>query len=92
MHARVTTFQVADGHVDKLVETMESTDITQVDGNQGAYVLVDRNSGEAMTITLWESEQALQDALGFASRVFGNAADYLVGEPSRKVFEVAGTA
>ncbi|HUG15897.1 MAG TPA: antibiotic biosynthesis monooxygenase [Thermomicrobiales bacterium] len=92
MHARVTTFQVADGHVDALAEAMESNDITLVDGNKGAYLLIDRASGEAMTITLWASEQALQDALPFAANVFSGAADYLVGEPSRRVFEVASNA
>lgn len=92
MHARVTTFRLANGGLDRLVETIDASDITQVNGNQGAFLLIDRNSGEAMTITLWDSEQALQDAVPFAAGIFSKTADYLIGEPSRKVFEVTGSA
>jgi quinol monooxygenase YgiN len=89
MHARVTTFQVADGRADKVAATFDTNDITQVDGNLGAYFLIDRESGEAMTITLWESEAELQAALPVAARIFDSAGEYLVGEPTRRVFEVA---
>lgn len=92
MHARVTTFQVAAGEVEAIAESFETNDITRVDGNRGAYFLVDRATGEAMTITLWDSEQQLQDALPVAAQIFSGVAGHLVGEPTRKVMEVAGSA
>ena len=32
----------------------------QMDGYEGSYFFMDRQSGKAITITLWESEEAMQ--------------------------------
>src|SRR5215217_1078585 len=37
--------------------------VRQLDGNEGAYYFVDRKGGKVITITLWESEQAMQRSL-----------------------------
>ncbi len=39
-------------HVKPMVQTL--------DGNRGAYFFVDHASGEALTLTLWDSEEAAQ--------------------------------
>jgi heme-degrading monooxygenase HmoA len=59
MFARVSTYRAADA--DKLLEGFQGvTDpLEQMDGFSHAYFMVDRASGKAMSITLWESEQAL---------------------------------
>lgn len=59
MFARVSTYRAADA--DKLVKGFRSvTDpLEQMDGFSHAYFMVDRASGKGMSITIWESEQAL---------------------------------
>src|SRR5215212_1259630 len=37
--------------------------VRQLDGNEGAYYFVDRKGGKVITITLWESEEAMQRSL-----------------------------
>src|ERR671914_1261239 len=37
--------------------------VRQLDGIEGAYYFVDRKGGKAITITLWESEEAVQRSL-----------------------------
>ena len=62
MFARVSTYRAADA--DKLLEGFQSvTDpLEQIDGFSHAYFLVDRASCKALSITMWESEQALSPA------------------------------
>ena len=59
MFARVSTYRADDA--DKLVEGFRSvTDpLEQMDGFTQAFFLVDRATGKGMSITIWESEQAL---------------------------------
>jgi heme-degrading monooxygenase HmoA len=59
MFARVSTYRA--GEADKLLEGFQSVTepLQQIDGFSHAYFLVDRASGKAMSITMWESEQAL---------------------------------
>ena len=59
MFARVSTYHAADP--DKLLEGFEGVrdPLEQMDGFSHAYFLVDRESDQAMSITIWESEQAL---------------------------------
>ena len=58
MFARVGTY---DKGGDEVVQGFQSqTDaLQQVDGFKGAYFLVDRDGDKAMTVTLWESREAL---------------------------------
>jgi heme-degrading monooxygenase HmoA len=61
MFARVTTFQ---GSADRFEELIRRTSeiapaVQQQPGSTGGgYLLVDRKSGRAVTITFWDSEQA----------------------------------
>jgi heme-degrading monooxygenase HmoA len=36
--------------------------LQEVEGFEGVYLLVDRQSGKVLTITLWESEEALRES------------------------------
>src|SRR5215216_4833173 len=57
--------------------------LNQMDGYEGAYFFVDHKSGKAITITLWESEEAMQRAeealrplrKEFAEALSGNIVD-----------------
>lgn len=64
MFARVSTFQETE---DSLAESLRRTpDALQkasaMSGFKGVYSLVDRSSGKSMTITLWETEEAMRES------------------------------
>lgn len=48
--------------------------VRQLDGAKSAYLLLDRRSGKALTITLWESEEALRASEEAANKLRGDAA------------------
>ena len=59
MFARVSTYRAGDA--DKLLEGFEgvTSALEQIDGFSHAYFLVDRGSGKAMSMTVWDSDEAL---------------------------------
>jgi heme-degrading monooxygenase HmoA len=69
MFARVSTYRAADA--DKLLEGFQSVTgpLEQMDGFSHAYFLVDRASGKAMSMTVWESEQALSASVAKADEL-----------------------
>lgn len=76
MHARVSSYTGTVDQLDQLVQGLDrvKADLHRLDGFRGAYGLVDRSSGKAMTITLWESEQAEQASVEVANRLRSQAA------------------
>ena len=58
MHARVSSYE---GDVDRLIEGFERQIdlVRRLDGFARAYLLVDRAGDRALTMTLWDSAQAL---------------------------------
>lgn len=73
MFARVSTYR--GGDADKLTQGFNSVSVEQLPGFAGAHLLVDRSSGKAMTITFWESEDALTSSVEKAERMRKSAAD-----------------
>lgn len=75
MFARVSTYRAPDP--EQFVTSFEGTrePLTAMDGFADAYVLVDRAGGKAMTITLWESEEALSASVARADELRRQAAD-----------------
>jgi heme-degrading monooxygenase HmoA len=69
MFARVSTYRAADA--EKLLEGFQSvTDqLEQMDGFSHAYFLVDRASDKALSITVWESEEALSTSVAKAEEL-----------------------
>lgn len=63
MHARVGTYE--GGDAEGLVKGFDSqTDkVRALDGFAGAHFLVDRDTGKGISITLWDSEEALEASL-----------------------------
>jgi heme-degrading monooxygenase HmoA len=59
MHARVSTYR---GDGDRLLAGFAdvSEPLEAIDGFSHAYFMVDRESGRGMSITIWNSEEALQ--------------------------------
>ena len=63
MHARASFYQLpkggdADAAVRGFDEAIDT--VQQMGGSQGLMLLLDRNSGKAISITLWDSEDSLQ--------------------------------
>ena len=63
MFASVSTFQGPPDQVDQGVRYAQENivpTLEEVEGFEGVYLLVDRQSGKVLTITLWESEEAMR--------------------------------
>jgi len=68
MFARVSTYR-GDGNrlMDGFAEITEP--LAAIDGFSHAYFMVDRDSGKAMSITIWENEQAVLDSVAKADEL-----------------------
>jgi len=92
MFARVATYS---GDPDELVRGFDRSleELAKLKGFSHAYFGVDRSGGRAMSITLWETEAALEGSAESAQRLRSEAA-----EPSGATidtvthFEIALTA
>jgi heme-degrading monooxygenase HmoA len=75
MFARVSSYQFSADQADQAVQAFNTVinPLRQLDGAKGAYLLVDRSSGRALTITLWESEKALRASEEAANKLRGDA-------------------
>ena len=69
MFARVSTYRAPDA--DRLLEGFESVrgGLEGMEGFSHAYFLVDRSSGKGMSITMWESEEALRASAASADEM-----------------------
>jgi heme-degrading monooxygenase HmoA len=68
MFARVSTYS---GGGDRLLEGFAevSGPLEAIDGFSHAYFMVDRDSGKGLSITIWDSEQALLDSVAQADEL-----------------------
>jgi heme-degrading monooxygenase HmoA len=65
MHARVSFYQLAEGgDADAAVSGFDQAvdAVQQLGGNQGLMLLIDRDSGKAISLTLWDSEDNLRSS------------------------------
>jgi heme-degrading monooxygenase HmoA len=71
MLARVARYEFDAGRLDEAVQAFgeAATQIEELDGFAGGYVLVDPDDGRTMTVTLWENSAVLENS----ERVAGNA-------------------
>lgn len=77
MHARVTVSETPVDNVDLAERLIKEEIIPTVKGTPGfvgGYWLGDRSTGKGVTITLWESEDALKGAEEAAKQVRSDAA------------------
>ena len=96
MHARVTTIAGSPADADAGIENFRANVVPFArDEGKGAILLVDRQSGEAVAITLWENEQAMRTSEESANALRADAAGQMgaaqaptVGRYEVAVFEV----
>jgi heme-degrading monooxygenase HmoA len=69
MHARVSTYTTSNP--DRFAEGFGriTDELKQMEGFERAYVLVDRERGKGMTITVWTSEEALEQSVAQADSI-----------------------
>ncbi len=80
MHARVSTFQ-GPTDPEQVEEGLRYArqnilpQARQMDGFKGILGLLDRQSGKSLTVTLWESEQAMRTSEEEANRLRQESAE-----------------
>ncbi len=83
MFARVSNYQGSPNQVDEGIRTVREQILpraAEIDGYKGAYFLVDRQSGRSVSITLWESEEAMRASEEAANQLRSESAQASGGE------------
>jgi heme-degrading monooxygenase HmoA len=76
--ARVTTYRGDPGQIDEGLDYARESilpRVRQIDGFEEVYYLVNRESGKALTITLWETEEAMRASEEEANRLRSESAE-----------------
>lgn len=85
MHARVITFQYQPGKLDEGLDVLREfvvPELRQQAGYEGALNFVDRANNKVVGITLWKTEQDLQDSgMGKLRERFAKVASFLAAAP-----------
>jgi hypothetical protein len=92
MHARVTSVAGSPADADAGINDFRTNVVPFArDHGKGAILLVNRESGEAIAITLWEDEQALRASEEAANALRAGAADQMgaTQAPTVSRYEVA---
>jgi uncharacterized protein YuzE len=89
MFARVSTISGQEKQIKKVVSSIEDANPTGLEEMKGGYILIDNKAGKVMTITLWETREALEASMPVAKQVLGDAAAAIGVSPVIEVFEVA---
>src|SRR5262249_50316895 len=77
MYARVSSLAGSPGDVDDGIDNFRKNVVpfAQEQGGKGSLLLIDRASGKALAITLWEDEQALRASEERANALRAQAAE-----------------
>ena len=92
MLARVARYEVHPQRIDDAVQAFgeAATQIEELPGFAGGFVLVDPDDGRTMTLTLWENAAALENSESVAGRARRQAAATVDGSVlSVEKFDVA---
>jgi heme-degrading monooxygenase HmoA len=82
VYARVSTYELASEKLEDGIRGFRDAieRIQELDGLQEVYLLVDRETGQAVTITLWNDAHAMSSSRVAASRARSEAARAADGE------------
>jgi heme-degrading monooxygenase HmoA len=78
--ARVSSYTGASDEIDEAIRQVRENmlpKLKQLDGYKGAYLLVDRQNGKSLAVTLWESEEAMSASEEAADSLRSDVADAL---------------
>ena len=91
MHARVTTLSGSPDNADAGIANFRDNVVpyAKSDG-KGAILLIDRDSGKAVAVTLWEDEEAMRASEESANALRADAAQQMgAQQPTVERYEVA---
>ena len=82
MFARVARYKIPESRFGEVIPAFRDSieGLREAEGLSGGYLIVDPESCTAMTVTLWESREALQGSEMRATRLRGQAVDAVDGE------------
>ena len=92
MYSRIARYEVPAEKVDEAVRAFEEAaqGLSELDGSLGGYLLVDRDSGTAVTVTLWADHEAMSRSEVAAAGLRRRAIATVEGDVhSVECFEVA---
>jgi heme-degrading monooxygenase HmoA len=78
--ARVWTYTGTSDEIDEAIRQVRENvlpSVEQLDGYKGAYFLVDRQNGKSLSVTLWESEEAMRTSEEAANSLRSEVVDAL---------------
>jgi len=77
-------------NIDKVIASFRDAVIQGQKGWRGGYVLIDRQTGKLLTMTLWESREAMEESASLARQIWGEAASKAgAAQPTVEAYEVA---
>ncbi len=88
MHARVSTFQIDLADEAQVAQIFREAIPRGYSGFQGAWLLLERTTGQAMTLSLWDSEDAAQASVPALQQAFQKAGALIKGQPTRSAYDV----
>jgi hypothetical protein len=94
MYARVIQVPVDIGKVDAGTDAVDKAlkeVVSKLKGFAGSYLLVDRNEGKAISITLYDSKEDADAVMesGVTQDVISKLAEFMAGTPVIEHYEVA---
>ena len=90
MFARVSTIQGKPEKVEEVVRFFEKAVPKGLEGMKGGYLLVNRKTGKIVSISLWETEKAMQASASSANKIRGQATETAAAAPPTvEIYEVA---
>jgi heme-degrading monooxygenase HmoA len=94
LQARVTHVQARADKIDEAIGIYRDSVVAAAQAQKGyraTYMLVDRATGKRMSITVWESLEALQasEGSGYYQEQLAKFAPVLAAPPTREVYEVS---
>lgn len=97
MHARVTAVTVKPENADEMTRIYQNEVvpvITSQKGSKAVYLLIDRATGEGISLTVWESEAdgAAYESSGTYQAQVDKVRHFFTAAPSLKTYEVAAQA
>lgn len=97
MHARVTSVTIKPESVDEMTRIYENDVVPVITSQQGCkavYLLIDRATGEGISLTLWESEAdgSAYEGSGTYQAQVDKVRQSFAAAPSLKTYEVAAQA
>lgn len=94
MHARVVIMEMLPIDVEEVVRTYRDRVVPvgrEQEGFRAAWMLTDPETGEGMSISLWQSadDMLASEESDFHHRELGELEDFFISAPVRKHYEVS---